>query len=212
MSPTHPRSMLNKKMHLASEVMAILECKTTVRRENLEKTIKSANRTKELLYKVHRKDVVYGLVAHSHSWKGDKDDVVEKVSGQIAEASERHVQHPNNSLDFVCIADLGSWLLRVECDEDAYGPPGIATRYSGPPTGKLGPVTGKTGKPVADIPAVGSTISYVLRRLAYQDERYWGMAEYFISAGMQGVGESSSTHLRRWTDHSSTRREISVFY
>ncbi|WP_406837322.1 DUF6602 domain-containing protein [Streptomyces sp. AHU1] len=205
LSPSYPPGMLNKKMHLASEVMAIFECKATLKAQHIDKTIESASRAKEAIYKAHGKEVIYGLVAHSHSWGAETSKVIGRISDKLAEASNVHVRHPNNSLDFVCIADLGSWTLRMQWDEEYYGP-GVVSYYSGP---SLSSINGKNG---ADTSPIGRMITYVLRRLSYHDEKYRGLASYFGMSGLEGVGSWSSNNLRIWNDFDSKRRHVDLFY
>ncbi|MFJ6616989.1 DUF6602 domain-containing protein [Kitasatospora sp. NPDC091335] len=204
LSPLYPRGMLTKKMHLASEVMAIFECKSTLKAQHIEKTIASASRAKEAIYRAHGKEVTYGLVAHSHSWKADKLEVVDAISGMLAEGDRTHVGHPNNSLDFLCIADLGSWVLRTDSDEDVYGP-GVISYYSGPS------FTGFDGKSV-DTSPIGRMIAYALRRLSHLDGRYHGLAGYFGMAGLEGMGSFDTSNLRAWKDFESRRRHVDLFF
>src|SRR4051794_41092172 len=205
LSPSYPQGMLSKKMHLASEVMAIFECKATLKAQHIEKTVASASRAKEAIYRAHGKEVIYGLVAHSHSWGTDKSKVTERISTKLAEASSVHVEHPNNSLDFVCIADLGTWSLRMEWDEDYYGP-GVVSYYSGPS------FTSLNGKSGTDTSPIGRMITYTLRRLSYLDEKYRGLASYFGMSGLEGTGSWASNNLRTWTDFNSKRRHVDLFY
>ncbi|WP_380278658.1 DUF6602 domain-containing protein [Kitasatospora purpeofusca] len=203
LSPLYPYGMLTKKMHLASEVMVIFECKSTLKAQHIEKTIVSASHAKEAIYRAHGKEVIYGLVAHSHSWRADKLKVVDVISGMLAGADETHVGHPNNSLDFLCIADLGTWVLRAESDEDIYGP-GVVSYYSGPS------FTGFGGKSV-DTSSIGRMITYVLRRLSYLDGKYNGLAGYFGMAGLEGPGSYNSKNLRKWKNFESGRRHVDLF-
>ncbi|MER7773207.1 DUF6602 domain-containing protein [Kitasatospora sp. NPDC096140] len=204
LSPRYPHGMLTKKMHLASEVMAIFECKSTLKAQHIEKTIESASRAKEAIYSAHGKEVTYGLVAHSHSWKSGKLEVVDAISDMLAEGDRAHVGHPNNSLDFLCIADLGSWVLRTESDEDVYGP-GVVSYYSGPS------FTGFDGESV-DTSPTGRMIAYTLRRLSHSDRRYRGLAGYFGMAGLEGIGSFKTSNLRTWKNFESKRRHVDLFY
>ncbi|MFI6153319.1 DUF6602 domain-containing protein [Kitasatospora sp. NPDC051170] len=203
LSSLYPHGMLTKKMHLASEVMVIVECKSTLKAQHIEKTIASASRAKEAIYRAHGKEVIYGLVAHSHSWRADRQRVVDVISGMLAEIDKRHVGHPNNSLDFLCVADLGAWVLRAESDEEMYGP-GVVSYYSGPSFSGFG------GKAV-EISPIGRMVTYMLRRLSYLDGKYHGLAGYFAMAGLEGVGSYNSRNLRKWKDFESGRQHVDLF-
>ncbi|MFC8594650.1 DUF6602 domain-containing protein [Streptomyces atroolivaceus] len=206
LSPIYPRGMVGKKLHLASEVLAAFECKTTLRGEHIERTIESASRTKEAIYKTHGKEVLYGLVAHSHAWGNDRESAIKKISKKISSAGEKHVQHPNNLLDFVCIADLGTWLLRAEYDEDAYGQ-NMVTYYTGPVTPGAKSIPG--GR---ETPPIGRAITYMLRRLSHDHEKYRSLSWYFGMAGLEGRGEHSSENLRRWKYFGGSRKHVNLFF
>ncbi|MFF5763027.1 DUF6602 domain-containing protein [Streptomyces tanashiensis] len=203
LSPLYPHGMLGKKMHLASEVLAVFECKTTLRGSHIERTMESASRTKEAIYRAHGKEVLYGLVAHSHSWGDDAQLAADKISRKMTSAGRVHVDHPNNLLDFLCVADLGSWVVRAEMDEDAYGP-GMVTYYSGPPVHDSRFAVSRT-------PPIGRMITYTLRRLSHDYPKYQGLSGYFGMAGLEGGGSWSSDHLRRWTEFAGARDHVSIF-
>ncbi|MEC4573645.1 DUF6602 domain-containing protein [Streptomyces virginiae] len=203
LSPLYPHGMLGKKMHLASEVLAVFECKTTLRGSHIERTMESASRAKEAIYRSHRKEILYGLVAHSHSFGDDVVKAAEKISRKIASAGLSHVEHPNNLLDFVCVADLGSWVVRAEMDEEYYGP-GMVTYYSGPPTRN-------SRFAVNGTPPIGRMVTYTLRRLSHHYPKYQGLSGYFGMAGLEGGGSWSSDHLRHWEDFGGARDHVSLF-
>ena len=75
----YPEKLLNKKLYLAAGVAAAFECKTTLTAADIEKTVKNCVKIKNLYparegtpYKELHAPIVYGLLAHSHSWKGEK--------------------------------------------------------------------------------------------------------------------------------------------
>ncbi|MFD7616027.1 DUF6602 domain-containing protein [Streptomyces sp. NPDC059802] len=204
LSPIYPHGMVGKKMHLASEVLAIFECKTTLRGEHIERTMESASRTKEMIYRSHGKEVLYGLVAHSHSWGKDRMAAADKITRKITSAGKTHAHHPNNLLDFVCVADLGTWQAHAEFDEEEYGQH-MVTFYSGPP---------KPDGPLADkaTPPIGSLITYILRRLSYDHKKYQSLSWYFGMAGLSGTSTWSSEHVRYWREFDSARKYAHLFY
>lgn len=204
LSPIYPHGMVGKKMHLASEVLAVFECKTTLRGEHIERTMESASRTKEAVYRTHGKEVLYGLVAHSHSWGKDKVAATENISKRIASAGQSHVQHPNNLLDFICVADLGTWQVHAEFDEEKFGQH-MVTFYSGPPSPDNAFADEET-------PPIGSLITYILRRLSHHHEKYQGLSWYFGMAGLSGTSGWSSEHVRYWREFASVRNHASLFY
>lgn len=48
------------------------------------------------------------MLAHSHSWQGEKSDPVGNVEKALAEGMHA-VEHPRELLDVVCVADLATW-------------------------------------------------------------------------------------------------------
>ncbi|MDG9694066.1 hypothetical protein QC281_28680 [Streptomyces sp. DH17] len=205
LSSIYPHGMTGKKMYLASEVVAVFECKTTLRGEHIDRTMESASRAKEAIYRTHGKEIIYGLVAHSHSWGEDKEKAVSAISRKIVSAGKDHVQHPNNLLDFICVADLGCWKVHAEVDQEAYGHGNPVTFYSGPPSPR------DTFADKDSLP-IGSMITYLLRRLTHDHEKYRSLSWYFGMAGIEGSGSYSSEHLRVWTEFASARKHVSLFY
>ena len=75
----YPKKLLNKKLYLAAGVAAAFECKTTLKASHIEKAMDTCVKIKNLYkpreetpYQELHAPVVFGLLAHSHSWKGDK--------------------------------------------------------------------------------------------------------------------------------------------
>jgi hypothetical protein len=200
LSPTYPKGLLNKKLYLASEVLAAFECKATLRRSHIEKTIQSASQTKDDIYAAHGKEIIYGLVSHSHSWSSSKGKVIERISDMIDTFSREYVHHPNSSLDFLCVANLGCWSARTDLNEESYGP-GIATYHSGPP------VVGETLTP-----PIGRMINYALRRLSFIDEKYRNLSSFFGMTGLDGVGEWHTSRVRVWGDLENKKRGVHLIY
>jgi hypothetical protein len=50
-----------------------------------------------------------GLLAHSHDWKSPGSTPHQNVTNNLRTLDEELVQHPRESLDFLCVADLGFW-------------------------------------------------------------------------------------------------------
>jgi hypothetical protein len=77
--PSYPKKMRDKKMYLAGRVLATFECKVTLRAENVRTSMEMAAETKDLKwrsgqfgtpYKDLHCPIVYGLLAHTHNWRG----------------------------------------------------------------------------------------------------------------------------------------------
>ncbi|MFJ3419611.1 DUF6602 domain-containing protein [Streptomyces sp. NPDC086082] len=200
LSPSYPHGLLNKKMYLASEVLAVFECKATLKKSHIEKTIQSASKAKDAICAAHDREIIYGLVSHSYSWISPKKNVIDRVSGLIDQAGREYVKHPNSSLDVLCVADLGSWIARAEFTEESYGR-GVATYHSGPPT-----VGAALTSPI------GRMINHTLRRLSFIDSKYRALSAYFGMTGLEGVGEWNASRVRVWDESDIGRRGVQPIY
>ena len=74
----YPKQLIDEgqKIYLAAGVAAAFECKTTLTTKYIEKTMENCVKIKSLYpiregtpYKELHTPIVYGLLAHSHSWK-----------------------------------------------------------------------------------------------------------------------------------------------
>lgn len=206
-SPTYPLGMRSKKMHLASEVLAIFECKTTLKAEHIRETVKRAARAKSMIYRAHGTEVVYGLVAHSHSWKSSKTAVTDRVSRELAKADAEHVRHPNDRLDFVCISNFGMWASRLSIESDTWGS-GFVTYYSAPDfSEKPLPWPEATG----DASPIGRMISRTVRQLSAREDRYRGLSNYYLMSQLEtGWSGYKSRDVRHWLSVEDRSRGILV--
>jgi hypothetical protein len=116
LSPSYPNILLDKKHYLAAGVVAAFECKTTLKANHIEKSVKTASEIRRNLpkrsgtpYKELNSTIIFGLLAHSHSWKGIKSTPLENINRLLYEADRNHVQHPIECLDFLVVADLAAW-------------------------------------------------------------------------------------------------------
>ena len=114
----YPGKLLNKKLYLAAGVAAAFECKTTLKAEHIEKAVKTCVEIKNLYpvregtpYKELHTPIVYGLLAHSHSWKGPNSTPEDNIKAKLWASDWSHVSHPRLSLDLLCVPDLATWTL-----------------------------------------------------------------------------------------------------
>lgn len=133
--------------------------------------------------------IVYGLLAHSHSWKGDNSTPEDNIEQKLRESDKLHVSHPRQTLDLLCVADLGTWI-----------------------SGKLGPVRarnhllgGAHSCYVQHTPshqnqtkyftAIGTLISNLSRRLAWEEPALRDIVDYYQFTNIGGTGEGV---FRKW--------------
>lgn len=126
LQPNYPRHLLNKKHYLSSGVLAAFECKNTLRRNGIQKAISNSKAVADILdrerntpgyalppispdkvYAELHKPLVYGLLAHSHSWSDDR--AVNLISQSLVEMDLEVTRHPREIIDIVCVADLAVW-------------------------------------------------------------------------------------------------------
>lgn len=114
--PSYPKILLDKKLYLAGGVAAAFECKTTLKAAHVKKAVETAANIRRNLskregspYKELNSNIIYGLLAHSHSWRGEKSKPIENIEKVLWEADKAHVGHPIQQLDFITVSDLASW-------------------------------------------------------------------------------------------------------
>ena len=116
---TYPKALINKKMYLAAGVAAAFECKNTLRANHIDKAVRTSVDLKGLYpnregspYKELHSPVIYGLLAHSHSWKGENSNPEINISSKLWESDKAYVQYPRLGLDLICVSDLCTWKSR----------------------------------------------------------------------------------------------------
>lgn len=115
LNPAYPKLLLEDKLYIAGGVVAAFECKNTLKKTHIKKAVSTAAKIKKDLpigigtpYKELNSQIIFGVLAHSHTWEGA--DVIQRVTDELSEADKQHVQSPLECLDFLCIADLATWL------------------------------------------------------------------------------------------------------
>jgi hypothetical protein len=114
--PSYPKVLLDKKLYLAGGVAAAFECKTTLKSAHAKEAVETAANIRKNLpkregspYKELNSNIIYGLLAHSHSWKADNSKPLENIENALWEADQEYVEHPIQQLDFITVSDLATW-------------------------------------------------------------------------------------------------------
>ena len=116
-----------------------------------------------------------GLLAHSHVWQGAGSTPSENVTAAATKHETELVRHPRESLDLICVADLGTWALsRSPFVDMGEGPKTYAARIAAHP--ELSPA------PVA------SCVNHLLRSLSYTDPTLWPMIAGLQALEMLAIG------------------------
>ena len=201
----YPRKLLDKKLYLASGVAAAFECKTTLRAEHIQKAVKVGTEIKRLfptqtgtLYRELHAPILYGLLAHSHDWKSPDSRPKENVTRTLLEADQSYVSHPRESLDLLCIADLGTWTLT----KLALLPQGALSRAPQIPKELLGDSQYEKGiawtsyfsyaieaaNQRKTFTPIGCLVANVSEKLAWENPSLRQLAQYYRKTDIMGLG------------------------
>lgn len=197
LSPSYPKGLLNKKVYLAAGVIAAFECKNTLRREHIRKVVRASSK----LGRLSRADssvkqhIVYGLLAHSHDIASKRKPPQEVISDALEAADEAELDDPRDCLDFICVADLGTWtLMRMPIvPQNPSSRAAVATSYMAQVVLQV------QGRPVLD-PRInpdplGRFLTSLLRRFGTIDPIIASIAAYFYDVGLFGTGGGA---VRQW--------------
>ena len=202
----YPKQLIdeNQKMHLAAGVAAAFECKTTLEAAHIDEAVETCVKIKNLYpvregtpYKELHAPIVYGLLAHSHSWKRPNSTPEANIEKKLLESDYLHVTHPRQGLDLLCVADLAAWVL---CKMTLIGPqlaPNLPPNSRVPALSRYGPdgaaVSSYVGHTLSHdnqaehFTPIGVLISDLSRRLAREDPALRDLADYYrIISGVGG--------------------------
>ena len=200
----YPEKLLNKKLYLAAGVAAAFECKTTLKSEHIEKAVKNCVKIKNLYpvregtpYKELHAPIVYGLLAHSHSWKGRRSTPEDNIRRKLLESDIARASHPRECLDLLCVADIATWtLFKKALNKPIPGIPGyqsllysiygangsVETSYIERTPSRDSQTRGAT--------SIGNLISSLSRRIAWEDPILRDFVNYYWYAGIVSGGTS----------------------
>jgi len=207
--PSYPKILVDKKLYLADGVVAAFECKTTLKSQHVKKAVETASEIRRNLpkrlgspYKELNSSLIYGLLAHSHSWKGIASDPLGNIEKALLKADQNHVQHPIECLDFLTVSDLATWHVfktafvnvpDVHKDlrgdlEKRFGPDGSAL------TVWFCAATAQENQ-VAYFSPLGALLLGLYSKLAWEFPDMRPLEGYFRQVGMSGNGQG---HIRLW--------------
>ncbi|MGM9512170.1 DUF6602 domain-containing protein [Larkinella sp. GY13] len=118
LQPEYPKSLLDKKLYLAGGILAVFECKTTLKAEHIKSFFETSRIIKNLPprrtgnpFKELQCPILYGLLAHNHSWVSVKNDPIDTIDNILWDAFNT-LNHPIEMPEFVCVANIASWESR----------------------------------------------------------------------------------------------------
>lgn len=188
LSPSYPKGLLSNKLYLAAGVLAALECKRTLRRQNIRAAVQASVRLSNLARSDPRvrHHIIYGLLAHSHGLASKRNPPETVLAEALNQADAEEVTDPRDGIDLICVPPLGTWsLMRAafgrpeEADDIASDEQYFSTCYM------RGPLEfGSTPAP----DAIGRFLTGLLQRLGKVDRSISPIADYFQGVGLFGVG------------------------
>ena len=204
----YPEKLLTKKLYLAAGVAAAFECKTTLKAAHIDEAIETCVKIKNLYpvregtpYKELHAPIVYGLLAHSHSWKGPNSTPEANIEQKLLESDCLHVSHPRQGLDLLCVADLAAWtLFKMTFVRPQLIPNYESSMFSryGPDEAALSSYIGHTSSDnrVEHFTPIGVLISNLSRQLGWEDSGLRSLADYYRNANTEGLGRGN---VRKWS-------------
>ena len=208
LKPFYPRKLREKKIWLADGVAAAFECKNTLTAVHVADSVKRAVEFKKLPLPKGgtpatelRAPILYGVLAHSHNWKGEKSRPIENVQDALNTASQS-IDHPRSLLDIMCVADLATWTRMTTTKYLASwaGPKSAELRaYFG---GDWGVATSmmcasrQAESQSETFTPIGALIGFLTQALARSDESLRDLADYYRRANVWGTAAGLQ---RFWT-------------
>jgi hypothetical protein len=141
--------------------------------------------------------IVFGLLAHSHSWKSVSSRPENNILARLthADASEE-VAHPRLQIDLLCVADLGTWsnskftyfkpvkLPSGEVETPFGSDPVAVTAFAGH--------TLKSENQTETFTPIGALVSLLSRRLAWENQEMRNLADYYSTVRIEGSGSGTA--------------------
>jgi hypothetical protein len=205
LDPSYPQALGNNKYYLDAGVVAAFECKTTLTAAHIKQAVENAakirtgldNRQGSPYHELHS-PLVYGLLAHSHSWKGERSKPLEVIERHLRDQDMLHIHHPRESLDILCVADLATWTLARHSDLVLANVPAVEPDLRKYAMGDVVPITATTyigrssteNNRARDFHPIGALLSNLILRLAWEseDRGLRKLAWYFSKVNLEGEG------------------------
>ena len=94
LAPSYPAKLLNHKYYLAGGVAAAFECKVTLKAHHIKEAVDTSVQIQRLVsiqqgspYREIQSPLIFGLLAHSHSWKSAESRPVENIGIRLISAT-----------------------------------------------------------------------------------------------------------------------------
>ena len=164
-------------------------------------------------YKELHAPIIYGLLAHSHSWKGPNSAPVRNIVQKLLKFSGvPYLLHPRQGIDLLCVADLGTWFSghttfirpqpAIKPSDDLYRPGGSTDRIC------VGHTIFQKEQARRSTP-IGALIYCLSQKLAWENPQLRDLADYYRSSNVAGSGLTMGQTTGVWP--SSTIYSKSVY-
>ena len=204
----YPEKLYTNKHYLSVGVAAAFECKTTLKASHIEEATAACVKIQKLYrhregtpYKELHSPIVYGLLAHSHDWKGENATPEANIIRKLSESDILHVSHPRQGLDLLCVADCGTWVLAKILWY--VGPESVlrkefALRKTLPEGINCGHLehTPFRENETRDFTPIGTFYANLMERLAWEDPTLRDIVDYYQATKIAGGGGG---RLRGWS-------------
>jgi len=208
---SYPKKLLNKKLYLAAGVAAAFECKITLKTTHIVEALENCVKIKNLYrrrtgspYRELHSPIIYGLLAHSHSWKGENSTPDRNIEQKLNEVDMQLVSHPCQHLDILCVADLAAWTSFYstftgpsQVPEHDWSAMVLRNGYhqnGSSSSGYMGHISAVQQKAESFAP-IGVLISHLSQKLAWEEPSLRDLADYYRKTNISGSARGS---LRRW--------------
>lgn len=199
LSPEYPERLINCKEYLAGGVVAAFECKLTLKRNHIKDLMETSKIITGLALKEYgtpRKDlkrkIFYGLLAHSHVWKGEKSQPKINIRSAINEYDFEIIKHPIEMPDLICVSDLGTWnsmkiIVPPQENYERYKNLSVISSYG---------EDSEDDEKLAFCTPVGSMIFTLLEYLSWEYTGLKSLVTYMKKLDIEGV---KNGNLRQWS-------------
>lgn len=200
LKPEYPKGLYDsrQKIFLACGVLAAFECKLTLNQSHIKKFFENSIKIKSLVEKKEgtpydelHSGILYGLLAHSHSWKRNNTKVQEHISKSLFNELDKTVTSPLLMPDLVCVANLCYWNNVIL--------PYIGPSYNVQWTEELKQKYGENGSCVAYyvhqnindkyVYPIGGLLQSITTKLAWYCEGLCSLSDYYAKINIGGSGE-----------------------
>ncbi|MEU2687738.1 DUF6602 domain-containing protein [Streptomyces hygroscopicus] len=191
--PNYPQALRIREEVLASGVAAAFSVKLTLNKDGIRDGFERAATIRRGIKKrlgTPREEITapfpVGLIAHSHTWKhpGPTTDI--RVQSICMDMDMKYATHPRESLDILCIADLGVW----RTSRMPFIPQQAVQHLDADRAPKYHPGAGLTSimKMDSKSPTVAVFVAALYERLALTDPTLQPLADGFNALGDSGSG------------------------